>query len=506
MAKYEPKTPYYEIQKIALRQGWDKEAFGYLLDMGLGKSKVLIDNIASLRENRGLRRALIVGPKSICRNWRMKEIPEHLPDRHFSSARVVLWRGGHGAREREEIESALDPDYPGLTVLIVNIESISMIKRSYELCMKFVSLGKCLVGVDESSRIKNPDAACTVRLTAIGEKAEWRRILTGTPVEKNPLDLFSQFEFLKKSCLGFSSIYGFRSRFAVTRDIFIPMPGTEDPRTGESRRRKITVVESFRDLDELSRRMATHCIIAKKEDCLDLPPKMYSVRNVEMTEEQRRIYDSIKKYASAELASGDHVSYQQIVVRIVRLRQILCGYAVDEHGCKHDVPTKKLDELQSLIEESSGRFIIWCAFREDVERVCQRLSDMGRRYVQFHGGVSEADRSEAILRFQGVYGDRVCSESDRADDFVGTPDAGGAGITLTAANNVVYYSNSDNYGKRAQSEDRAHRIGQTGTVTVTDLICPDTVEEGILENLREKKNLADLMSEGPARFRERMRL
>jgi SNF2 family DNA or RNA helicase len=496
MSKYIPKLPYFDVQRESLRRGWDKQSFGYLLDMGLGKSKVLLDNICILYEFSTLRRVLIVAPKSVCLNWVKNEIRKHVPDRIIGQTRVISWHNGN--RDRALV------DYPGLTILVVNVEAISSSTLTVNFCEKFLKMGQCLMAVDESSTIKNYDSSRTKRITKLGRKAKWRRILTGTHVTKSPMDVFSQFEFLEPSCLGYESFFAFRAKFSISKKISIK--AGVDPRTGEERRREVSVVSGYRNLDDLRERMAPYCIIARKEDCLDLPPKMFQTRTVEMTEEQSRIYSALRDEASAEIMDGSFVSYTIALVKILRLQQILCGHVVDEKGQGYSIPTKRPDVLEELIDETDGRMIIWCRFRQDVEIVSQRLREIKRSFVQFHGGTPDAQRADAVWRFQGEFDGETCPDRERVDFFVGTPDAGGRGLTLTAARNVVYYSNNYDADKRMQSEDRAHRIGQTGTVSYTDLICPETVEEGIVESLRTKKSLAEIMSEGPSRFRQMFHL
>lgn len=501
MSKYEPRLPYYEIQRQALRKGWNKPGFGYLLEMGLGKSKILIDNICILREFGTLRRALIIAPMAACGNWYRKELPEHVPERVQRIAKILLWRGGRTDYERSMVQWLSGPDAPPLSILIVNIEAISAVRETVDVCRRFVEAGRCLVAVDESQQIKNHDSKRTEKIIALGRMAEFRRIMTGTEVTKWPLDVYSQFEFLYERCLGSGSFFGFRKRYAITRQVWVGGGASGGDPDAERKRRKITMVDGYRDLDSLTSLMEPHCIIAKKADCLDLPPKVRSRLEVELTSKQEEMYREIQSYGSAEI-DGQYVSYKIAAGKVQRLHQVVCGHVTTESGEHREVPCNKLSVFEQYAESVSSPTIVWCAYLRDVQRVVEKLESMGRRVVRYDGSVSERDRAAAIYRFQGQYGGLTCPDGELADWFVGTPNSGGRAITLTRAKNVLYYSYTDDLELRLQSEDRAHRIGQTGTVVYTDLVAPGTVEDGILHSLMEKKSLADIIAEGPARFRE----
>lgn len=478
IAHYEPRTTPYEHQRATLEEMWDAEGWGFIFEMGTGKSKTTVDNICMLREVGGLTKVLIVAPKGTYETWSEKQIPEHMPERHLSTTFVHLWRGGGSPREQRDLSRIMGVrDY--MCILVMNIEALSMSTKAQRTVDEFMRHGRVMVVVDESSTIKNPQAIRTKRLLKIGRAAAWRRILTGTPATRSPLDMWSQMEFVEPGCLGFRSYYAFRARFAIV----------EKKHFGG---RSVDIVVGHRDTDVLASRVADHATIIRKEDCLDLPPKVYETRYVEMTEEQERLYADLKKYATAEIEAGTFVTTTQVITQILRLHQILCGHVVNEQGGVTDVPTRRLDALEELIEETSGQNIVWCSYRRDVDKVVERLTRMGRRVVRYDGSTSQVDRALAVDLFQ----------EGKVDDFVGTPHAGGYGLTLTKARTVIYYSNSYDLEKRLQSEDRAHRIGQTGSVLYVDLMVRGTVEERIVEALHRKQTLASIIMDGPARVRE----
>ena len=487
MTKYEPVLPMFQHQKLALQRGWDREGFAFLMEMGCGKSKVLLDNAAMLRENNGLERLLIIAPKGVYENWSSKEIPEHLPERHKKDAIIHVWRGGNTNTEKSKLRAVLSSG-KALRVLIVNTEAISQSKSAYGVIQEFCANGTTLLGVDESSTAKNPQAIRTKRLIKIGRSCTWRRILTGTPNPRSPLDLWAQFEILGPSLLGYRSFLAFKARYAIERDFEIG-----------GRKKKIVV--GYRDVGQLSHALLNHAIIVKKEDALDLPPKVYETRSVELTPDQKRIYKEIKEYATAQIADDQHITATHVITQILRLHQVVCGYAVLEDGTKVKVKSNRLNALKEVVDEAGGKVIVWCNYRDDINDVCEMLEKEGYRTVRYDGSTNQTDRQNAVFRFQGTLNNVVCPEEQRADVFVGTPHAAGYGITLTEASCVVYYSNTFDLEKRLQSEDRAHRIGQKKSVTYIDLVSPDTVDERILRCLKTKKTLADIILDGPARVR-----
>jgi len=496
---YVPKTSHYAHQKMVLEKCWDREAYGLLLEMGTGKTKICIDNICALRESHGLECALIIAPKGTYDIWTDAQIPAHMPDRHRLSAVIHLWKGVGGQEDRR-IQSVLTKG-SHLRILVMNVEALSMSTKALAIAERFVKSGNCMIVVDESSTIKNPQATRTKKLIKLRRSAKWRRIATGTPISRGPLDIWSQFEFLNQNCLGFSSFISFRSRFAITETEYF----------GKS---KVEIVRDYRDIEYLSELVSKHAAVLKKEDCIDLPPKMYREIEVPLTEEQQRLYNELRDWATAQLDSGEFLIATKAVVLLLRLHQIVCGHATDETGKSFDVPTNRLNVLEGIVSETSSSNIVWCQYRRDVDLVMDRLRSMGRQPVRYDGSTSQDDRREAVYRFQG-YGSRLidgrstgittCPDSQRATDFVGTPHAGGYGLTLTAANTVIYYSNGWDLEKRLQSEDRPHRIGQNSAVLYIDLVSRGTVEEAMIASIRRKLGFLNMIMDGPARIRDVMR-
>ena len=459
---YKYRSKPFAHQKKALEMSWDKEVFAYFMEMGTGKSKVLIDNIAMLYNAGKIDGALIVAPKGVYKNWFDSEIPDHMPD--YVEKKVGLWR-------TKPDDKALKPLFATgaeLHILIMKVEAFST-KKGMDFAEKFLSSHKALMGIDESTTIKTPTAKRTKNIIGIGKHAKYRRIMTGSPVTKNPLDLYTQCEFLDPWLLDFTSYYAFRNRYAEMKTMHL-------------RGRSIQVVSEFKNLAELSETVKNFSYRVLKEDCLDLPPKNFIKRHITLTPAQKKLYEQMKKAAMAVL-NGKVTTTMTVLTQLMRLHQITCGHFTADDGSVQEVESNRLNELMSILEETEGKAIIWANYQRDVAQIIEHIE---KKYgkgsiVDYYGLTPQEDRQDNIRKFQNKPECRF---------LIGTPQTGGYGITLTQANTVIYYSNGYDLEKRLQSEDRAHRIGQKKTVTYVDLICEDTVDEKIVKALRDKINIA----------------
>ncbi len=466
---YKFKTKPYEHQLEALEKSWAQETYALFMEMGTGKSKVLVDNIAMLYDRGAIRGALIVAPKGVYKNWDQIEFPTHLPE-HVEHTKV-LWEPNITKKKQVELDTLFDGK-EDLKILIMNVEAFSTTK-GLDFAERFLNifLGRALFGIDESTTIKTPTAKRTKNILKIGNLAKYRRILTGSPVTKSPLDLYSQCEFLDPYHLGHQSYYSFRARYANMID-----------RNFGGRR--VQIVGSYRRLPELTAKLEKFSYRVLKEDCLDLPPKVFTKRIVELTDEQKKVYAQMKRMAIAEL-DGKVMSTVNVMTQLMRLHQVTCGHFKADDQTVKPVKNNRITALLELLEETDGKVIIWANYREDIKNIVQSLKKAygEASTVEYHGGVDSTLRQDNIAQFQ--------QKNGPTRYFVGNAQTGGYGITLTAANTVVYYSNSYDLEKRLQSEDRAHRIGQTGSVTYVDFIAENTIDERIVKALRRKINLAN---------------
>ncbi len=462
---YKFKTKPYTHQLTALEKSWNKEAFAYFMEMGTGKTKVLIDNLAMLYDKGKVDGALIVAPKGVVKTWYEQEIPTHLPD-HIENV-TVLWQPNITKKQQEKLESLFEIE-TALHILIMNVEAFST-EKGVKFAAKFLNSHKVLMAIDESTTIKTPAAKRTKNIIGLGKRSKYKRIMTGSPVTKNPLDLYTQCLFLDPFLLDHYSYYSFRNRYAVMKTMHIGG-------------RSIQVVHAFQNLAELSDKLKGFSYRVLKEDCLDLPPKNWIKRHITLSKEQQKVYDEMKKNALATL-NGKVTSTMTVITQLMRLQQITCGHFVADDGTTQEIKNNRITELMDVLDETEGKAIIWGHWQKDIQNIVDEIEKVHGpgSAVSYYGLTPQEERQDNIRKFQS---DPKCRF------MVGTPSTGGYGITLTAANTVIYYSNGYDLEKRLQSEDRAHRIGQKKNVTYIDLIAEKTVDEKIVKSLRKKINIA----------------
>jgi len=472
--RYKFKYKPYDHQIEALERSWKKRYYAYFMDMGTGKSKVLIDNIAMLYDNGEIDSALIIAPKGVYRNWERKELPEHIPE-HIERD-IVVWSPEKTQKKQKELQ-ILKKVTDNLVLFIMNVEALST-KRGFEQADKFLFTHRAMLAVDESTTIKSRTASRTKNLIKLSKKAPYRRILTGSPVTKSPLDLFTQCEFLEDHILGHSSFWTFQNRYAkmVRRTL-----GSHS----------FNQIVGYQNLSELNGLIEKFSYRVRKEQCLQLPDKVYQKRIVELTDKQKAIYVQMKKSALAFVETEGMISASTILTQIIRLQQVCSGFAKLDDGKTIYLTNNKLPELMSALEETDGKVIIWANFTYDIESISAKLSDIygSNTVASYYGATPNDERQKIVETFQ--------DPQRELRYFVGQPRTGGFGLTLTQAHTIIYYSNGYDLEVRLQSEDRAHRIGQTNKVTYIDIIAEKTIDEKILVALRNKIDISSqILAEG----------
>jgi SNF2 family DNA or RNA helicase len=462
---YKFKTKPYRHQLDALEKSWNKETFAYFMEMGTGKTKVLIDNAAMLYDKGKINGILIVAPKGVIGTWYNQELPTHLVA-HIVS-KTVLWQANINQKQQDKLDTLFESG-EDLHILIMNVEAFSSEKGAI-FAAKFLNCHKTLMAIDESTTIKNPKAKRTKNIIKLSKLSKYRRILTGSPVTKNPLDLYSQCEFLDPFLLNFASYYSFRNRYAEMKQVNVAG-------------RTIQLVAGFKNLGELSDSVKNFSYRVLKEDCLDLPPKIFMKRQIDLTPEQNKLYKQMKEQALAEM-NGKQVTTVNVLTQLMRLHQITCGHFAADDGSIQGIKNNRLSELMDVLEEVERKAIIWAHYQYDIKKIIKEIKKIHgpSSVVDYYGLTPQDERQGNIKKFQ---------DDPRCRFLVGTPSTGGYGITLTAANTVIYYSNGYDLEKRLQSEDRAHRIGQHKPVTYIDILAEETVDEKIVKALRKKINIA----------------
>jgi len=464
--KYKFKTKPYAHQLKALEMSWNKEVFAYFMEMGTGKSKVLIDNMSMLYDKGKINGVLIIAPKGVYKNWYDSEIPTHLAD-HVQK-KVVLWQALINKKQEQKLSVLFKPEMD-LHILVMNVEAFST-KKGLDFAAKFLSCHETLVAIDESTTIKNPGAKRTKNILRLSKLCKYRRILTGSPVTKSPLDLFTQCYFLDPFLLDFTSYYAFRNRYAEMREAHFGG-------------RSVQLVTSYKNLDELSETLKNFSYRVLKDDCLDLPKKTFMKRIIQMTPEQNKVYQQMKKMALAEL-NGKVTTTMNVVTQLMRMQQITCGHFKADDGTTQEIKNNRITELIDTVDEIQGKVVIWAHWRNDIETIVKHLKEEygDNSVVTYYGGTTTEERQKAIKKMQ--------DPESPVRFLVGTPQTGGYGITLTGASTMIYYSNGYDLEKRQQSEARIDRIGQEKPMTYIDILAEDTVDEKIVKSLRKKVNIA----------------
>jgi len=468
---YKFKTKPYAHQITALEKSWNKETYAYFMEMGTGKTKVLIDNAAMLYDKGKIDGLLIVAPKGVIGTWYNQELPTHLPD-HIENV-TILWQANITKTQREKLETLFEVE-ESLHILIMNVEALSTTKGT-DFAAKFISSHNTLMVIDESTTIKNPSAKRTKNILNLSTKTKYRRIMTGSPVTKNPLDLYSQCEFLSSWLLDFTSYYAFRNRYAEMKTLHV-------------HGRSIQVVDKFKNLGELSEQLKGFSYRVLKEDCLDLPEKNWTKRHITLTPDQRKIYIQMKETALAHL-NGKQATTMTVLTQLMRLHQITCGHFTADDGTIQRIDNNRVNELMNILSEMEGKAIIWAHYQWDIKDIIKEIVKVHGpgSVVDYYGLTPQDERQGNIKKFQDDPGCRF---------LVGTPSTGGYGITLTAASTMIYYSNGYDLEKRQQSEARIDRIGQENPMTYIDILCEETVDERIVKALRKKINIAtEIMGE-----------
>ena len=462
MSKYKFKTEPFTHQKVALEKCWNKNEYALFMEMGTGKTKVIIDNIGILKQQNLINIAVIVAPKSVYLNWE-DEINTHLSDDipHV----IYSWNKTKKTIDNEILLGKLG-------IFLINVEALSHKSGVVFLKSLLEKYKENIFIVDESTTIKNQSAARTKSILKLSKLSKYRRILTGSPVTKSPLDLYTQCAFLSPDLLGYSSYYSFRARYAVMDEVNV------------GNNKYIHIPKYYINLDELNNKLRTFSYRVRKDQCLDLPEKIKLLRTIQLSTEQRMVYNNLKERAIA-IIQDESVSFNIKLVELLRLHQVTNGFLkTDEGNIKEFAENPKMDELLDVVEQIEGKAIIWANYVHNIESITNKLKELygDNSVVNIYGGIEAEQRKEAVNRFQN---------DDTCRFFVGNPSTGGFGLTLTAASYVIYYSNSYSYEVRLQSEDRAHRIGQKKNVTYIDIVAKDSIDFHIMKALQNKLQISN---------------
>lgn len=475
-------TKPYDHQLEIFNKSKDLEYYGLFLEMGLGKTKIILDTLGYLFEENEIEGALILANKGSYRNW-IKEIKLHLNIK----SKPIVWGSMYQTSVKEF--NIHFKNFDGLKIFLMNIEALSYpkgLKFAYEFLDQYVSM----LIIDEATAIKNRTAKRSKASLSLGKSAKYRRILTGSPITKTPLDLWNLCEFLKTGSLGFRSFHGFKNTFANIESQYVFI---------RNKKQQIEKITGYRELDKLKEIWQKFAVRKTKKECLDLPPKIYETVLVDLTDEQVFYYKKLKKELLVEfeneIEERGTISATIALTQMIKLHQIVCGYLRDsETNMIKYIDSNRIESILKQVEEVEGKIVIWTSHIPIIPKINFELrKNYGENsVVEYHGKINDTARTENVRRFM---------EDSTTKFFIGNPSVGGYGIDLFSSSTVFYFANSWNYEHRIQSEDRVHRIGQTKSVTYIDFLTENTIDTVIYESLQRKEDLANHILGDPEKIR-----
>lgn len=490
--------PPLKHQAEALQKSLNCRNYALFFEQRCGKTKVIIDTAAHHYE-RGLIDAVVIvaWPNGVQNVW-AEEWPRDWPEDH--PYKLIVWRSGKMDSKTNQQELMESIFFRGMSVIAMNCEAL-LTATAWSFLSKFYKKRRIMIVADESSWAKTPGSARTKRLLALGRQpaVQLRRILDGTPADEGPLDLYAPCAFLDSNLLGYKTFFAFKAHYAVQEEGYA------------AGGRKFKKVVGYQNLSELNQRLSKFSMRVLRSDVSDAPPKVYQTRYFQMSDKMRRVYDRLRDEYIADLSDGE-TPVAGVLKRMTRLQMVARNYYPPEEVgtyCSCDGEgecevcgglgiTIETTKLQRIDEEDNpaqgaltyelvglrGPAVVWARFRQDVTDAMQASMDAGRKPVRFDGSVAPVDREEAYRAYRaGEY-----------DDIVATIGSGlSRGRDLTRAGTLIYYSNEFSLRARRQSEDRAESLSRTYSTDVIDLVAQDTRDLDVINALRSKKSIADLI-------------
>ena len=454
----------WKHQKEAIARAQDAAEFALLFDLGTGKTRTAIEILRAKFNKHGIMRTLILCPLVVMRNWRdeilkYSKIPES----------EILIPSGSGREKTESIKKTQ------AHIIILNYDALirdELHDALFEWCPEILIC-------DESHRLKNITAKRTKKTIELADRTVYRYILTGTPILNGPMDIFSQFRVLDGGATFGRNFYSFRHKFFYDLHAFMPK---------QRHFPKWRIKD--RAAEELNKLIYTKAMRVKKEEALDLPPLIKQTILVEMSPEQKRLYESMKKdfIAFVQNSGTSQVSVAELAVtKALRLLQICSGFIKLEDGSEISLKdTPKIDALRDLLEEltPSHKVIIWAVFKQNYRAIGDLLTELGLEYAELHGGVSEKQKAQALDSFK---------KDERVRVMLAHPGSGGIGVSMVEAPYAIYYSRGFSLEFDLQSEARNHRGGSEihDKITRIDLVCENTLDDLVKKALAEKQEVGE---------------
>jgi hypothetical protein len=523
MITFTPKTSQFDHQKKLLEDTWDRPGYAVFWEQGTGKSKAFIDNGAVLYLEKAIGGSLLVAPNNLHRNFISREVPKHLPDEIAENARTLYWHNQKSKTKAWQNEAREFLKFDGYKILGMSYDGL-ITDLGKALTKEYLTSTKCLYGCDESNRIANLTAWRTKVVLASAPYAPFRRVLNGTPVTQAPWDVYPQIKFCDANFWkphGLDSVEAMKATFGLWDKAVKRVPvgvaisrgkslnyyyekndipeclrttfkqeggvGLQYIPTQQTDEEGVPMYKNLHQLRDILEPIRSRVL---KKDVLDLPPKLYTRLDFDLTPAQRRTYQEILEFGHT--VAGDRaVSTNMALTVLLRLQQVCCGYLVTdmEPGDEDPIiipidPNPRIDLLKDVVDGVEHQGIIWARFTPDIDSICKTLQAMGKSFVRYDGQVDDdqcAANEESFHR-----GD--------AQWFVSNQAKGGEGLTLNEAKTMIYFSNSFKLRDRLQSEDRPHRYGQDTSVNVIDFLARGTMEERLINRLIGKFEVASIVN------------
>lgn len=470
--------PLWDHQKKALEKLKNKPGFALFMDPGTGKTRVIAEELNNIIHKHP--KVLIICPPVVINQWKQELV-------RFTkiSKDDIFPLVGEGKKRLRDFLKSIEAPLPDMLsqtkitrrprVWITNYEALLMA----DLFNGFMSAGVNVLVLDESHRIKSPTAKRTKQALRLSKIAARKFILSGSPILRSIEDIYSQIAFLDSTIFG-KNIYVFKANYMWDANRNMPRlkyfpdwrakPGAEDA---------------------INRKIKDISFAAKKSECLTLPPFLRKRVEVEMTTDQSKAYHEMRRQFITFVRSGETeraVIAELAITKTLRMRQILSGFVPTEHESLSHIfrECPRLTACCDILEDITikEKVIVWCEFRENYSMLAGKLNNMGIPYRLLVGAQTAKEREQAVWDFRNDPDVKV---------LISNPGAGGIGINLVEASHMIYYSRSPSLEHDIQSEARAYRGGSEVHEKVTrwDLVCPNTLDDVVLEALLNKQSIGD---------------
>lgn len=457
--EYKSKLPDRVHQALAKKHVRGKRGAGLFMDTGTGKTKVTLDLAGELFCAGKITGLLVFAPLGVHRQWVEAQIPIHLGVPSVSA----YW-------PFEEIPDQLLADYRKLKVLTINWDSLRR-PEGLRLVNQFVfgHKGKLLCVADEAHRIKNKNGKTWNAADAVAHRCAYRLALTATPVAKDLTDEWAILNWADEDILGIRYVSSFRNEFCVMGGYL-----------GKS-------VIAHKNIERFREKVDPYVYRVTKRE-IGMQPPVYTPWLFDMTLGQKDMCRDMRAELMAELESGEVTTASNPAVKFLRMQQISNGFIMTEEGevrpiFKNPLQNPRIAALLALLDSVEGKVIIWARFQADIDLIASALPEGS--YVKYYGATGEAERKQSLESFKSPGGARY---------FISNPAAGGTGLDglQTVCSTDVYYSNSDNFVDRVQSEGRIDRIGGLGVANHYDLLTRGAIDFAIKARHRKKTQISEM--------------